>query len=88
MTLEETKAVVASEELTEFAAFTSKLEANKVFLVRSDESWSVFATDERATVLGSIDRFDSIDDAATEFLDRLRAAKRIERRRRARSSRL
>jgi len=82
MTLDELASIIEAEGLQGFASFRPELEAYKIYLVPDGDGWSVYATDERANVDGSARAFNSLEAAAENFLDRLRAAKRIDDRRR------
>jgi len=77
LTREEVLDAIRTERLHGYRWFEDATNKTDVVAIqRTNAGWVVFATDERATPLG-LTQFDAEGPALDDFLERLRASKRV-----------
>lgn len=79
MTRELALRIIEEESLDDFNIFNEqKNRENEIVIIKKNDKWITYATDERANfVIGSEGVFDSESQAWDDFIERLRAGKRL-----------
>jgi Immunity protein 59 len=77
MTQQEAKEIIEKENLRRFNWFDEHpLRENEVGIKVDDNQWTIYVTDERASIVsGSITEFNNESDALDNFIKRLRTDK-------------
>lgn len=78
MNMEEVKEVIKKENLSNYSLFNQdNPKENEVGIAKDNNSWKVYARNERATEEG-VRFFDNENDALDSFVKRLRASKALD----------